>query len=1045
MKRSSGLEGMRLSTVAMVAAVLVVASAPGRASAAPWHPSHADKAPRAPTGLTVAGRVAPLAVEGVPRFGWLPQDSDGDEVQSAYQIVVTSGRDGAAVWDSGRVPSSQQSWVGYGGPPLTAGTTYRWTVRTWDRYGAVSPAARPASFDTGLGDGDWSGAQWIRRPATANDAADEWTLARTVMRISAGSRVVRARAYVAATGDWALYVDGVLVHRSASYGYPGEGYYDVADLAARAGKRLAIGLRHHYWACRCQGRANGPLPPEGPSGLLVKIVVDHADGTRDVVVSDPTWRVTRDTSEDITTLTYRNSDAGDRVERYDATQEIPGWDTAGYDDSAWAPATLIGAHPRPAPATCTGYVGNSSPCVFTHLSAQQAHISQRTVHPVSVRRLPDGTIFADFGKVFSAVPRVSFRSGAAGRAVTMTTSYRRANTTLATASHAGATSVSIVNAVQVRAGDEIVVDAPADGYGAGSPESRTVVSVEPPAGPAAVVSLDAPLRLAHASGAWVEHSRAGTSRLDTQGSDMRYLYTQKPGAQVAQPFTYWGWRYLEISDPGERLSSHQIAAVVQATDAPADHAATFRSGNPTLDAVFQLMQHSALQTAQNVFLDTPTREKGQFLGDAIDISFATMESLDERSLTRQAIEDFIFSQARFWPNGGLNAVYPNGDAKRDIPDYTEMFPEWVLRYYQLTGDRALLARALPTMKRVADYISAAVDQTGLVYQLPGGSGPYANGIVDWPAVMRYDTVVGGNGARTVVNALAVGAFRSVAAASAVLDDPAAAQDYAQRAGALTAAMNSQLREPGSNLYSDGLSVGDRTPIANSSQHSQSFPVAYGVAPSTSYAALGDYVSGLGMRQGPMTLRQLLAALRITGRTDSIVRLLTDTDQDGPAKILAEGGTFMWEQWSPGCGVVGCRGSQVNQNNDESMSHGWGAAGIVEILQALLGVTVTGAGASTIQVAPPATGLAHAHGTEWTERGRVSVAWTRDARGYALDVEVPVNVTATVVLPAAIAGSGYRATGDGGARLVSSDGTRTVFTAGSGHTHVQPVAARGPSR
>lgn len=39
----------------------------------------------------------------------------------------------------------------------------------------------------------------------------------------------------------------------------------------------------------------------------------------------------------------------------------------------------------------------------------------------------------------------------------------------------------------------------------------------------------------------------------------------------------------------------------------------------------------------------------------------------------------LFSQQRHWSDAGpqlgdMNAVYPTGDGKRDIPDYTEMFP-----------------------------------------------------------------------------------------------------------------------------------------------------------------------------------------------------------------------------------------------------------------------------------------------------------------------------------------------------------------------------------
>lgn len=958
----------RLPLVFVVAAVVttLAMAVPGN------HP------PAAPAHLTVDGRTAPLAIDGVPHFGWLPTDRDRDETQSAYQVVVRQGR--RVAWDSGRVASSRQSWVA--GPALASGTTYHWTVRTWDRRGVASPFSRPASFDTGLTDADWSGATWIRRATTGNDAANEWTLARRVVNVG-NSPVTRARVYVAAVGDWELRVDGRAVTRGSSYGYPGEGYYDVAAPQVRAGRPLAIGIRYHYWNCRCQGRAAGPV--EGPSGLLVKVVVEHADGTREVTVSDGAWRLSRDESQDVSTISYRNTDSGDVVERYDATRELTGWDRPGFDDTAWTPATVVGTHPRPTPNSCGAY--GSAPCTITHLAAQQAHISRTTIRPVSVQRLPDGTVFADMGAVVSAVPRVRFRGGTAGRQVTMTTSYRRNNTVLASPASGGA--IQVANAANLHAGDEIVVDAPASGQGPGRPETRVITAVSPQG----MVELDRPLVQAHPAGAWVENSRAGTSGLDTQGSDMRFHYTQKAGHQTAEPFTYWGWRYLEISNPGEDV---EITAVVQATDVRPAEATTFHSSDPTLDSVFQLMTHSALMSAQNVFLDTPTREKGQFLGDAIDISFATMESLGERSLTRQAIVEFAHSQSRYWPSGALNAVYPNGDGRRDIPDYTEMFPEWVMRYHHLTGDDSLVAQVFPTMRRVADYILASVDDTGLVHQLPGGSGAYANGIIDWPAPMRYDYVVTDNGSRTVVNALAVGALNAVADAAATTGDAPTAAHYRQRAAGIATAMNEHLRDPATGYYSDGLALSTGERINSFAQHSQSFPIAYGVTPPS--PSLGAYLDRLGMRQGPMTLRQLLAALVKTGRTDTVLKLLTNPSADGPARTLAEGGTFLWEQWTPGCPVAGCTGTAVNQRSSESFSHGWGAAGITGILEGLLGVRVTSPGAATILIAPPATGLRHASGTVWTERGPVTVSWKRTDKGMTVNATVPVNVTATVVLP-----------------------------------------------
>jgi alpha-L-rhamnosidase-like protein len=229
----------------------------------------------------------------------------------------------------------------------------------------------------------------------------------------------------------------------------------------------------------------------------------------------------------------------------------------------------------------------------------------------------------------------------------------------------------------------------------------------------------------------------------------------------------------------------------------------------------------------------------------------------------------------------------------------------------------------------------------------------------------------------------------------------AAAEYHRRAAALTTAMNSHLLDPATGLYADGLTA-DGTRIPNFSQHAQSFPVAYGVAPSPE--RLAGYIGGLGMRQGPMTLRQLLSAVP----PETVLRLLTDASGEGPAQVLAEGGTFLWEQWRPGCPVAPCHGTQVDQTSSESMSHGWGAAGISAIIQSLLGLRI---GAETLTIAPPASGLDHARGTVWTQRGPVTVAWRRTGERFALDVTLPVNVTAMVVLPS----------GD-------------EFTAGSGRSH-----------
>jgi alpha-L-rhamnosidase len=477
---------------------------------------------------------------------------------------------------------------------------------------------------------------------------------------------------------------------------------------------------------------------------------------------------------------------------------------------------------------------------------------------------------------------------------------------------------------------------------------------------------------------------------DNQDTDLSYRYTERAGDQTFRAFTYEGFRYLQVDAPagstGPGVSAADISAVVQHTSVEDDvfGTARLRTSDHGVDAAFDLMMRSALYDSQEQFLDTPTREKGQFLGDTVDVSLGTMAGYGERRLTRKAIREFIASQHRYWPDGRLNAVYPNGDGKRDIPDYTEMFPGWVRQYYLQSGDAGTLATAYPVMKAVADYVRQYIDPaTGLVTNLAGGSGAYLFGIIDWPNRYGYDT---DTTVRTTVNILAVDVLNATAEAAQTLGKADEAAAPRQDAQTLTSAINARLRRP-DGIYIDGLKA-DGSQSTHASQIANAYSVAYGIVPADGRTAVTDYVAGLGMQMGPMTAHWLMLAL--ADRPDQFVRRLTDADSLGWAKILAAGGTFTWESWEA-------------PDTGDSLSHGWGATSLADILRTLLGVSVTAPGAARVSVRPPASGLTSASGSVPTQRGDVGVSWrlvrTRTGSHLALTVDVPVNVRAEVQVPA----------------------------------------------
>ncbi len=865
--------------------------------------------PTAPVQLTVGDRPRPLNVEGLPLFGWWPQDGP-NEIQTAYHVRVLRDDDQSVVWDSDKVASSEQSYVPYAGPELARQTSYSWTVRTWDSGDQASPWSDPARFDTGLSDSDW-GASWIRRDSTE---PDDYTLARAELLIGS-SPVTRARVFWSACHQAELYVNGQLIDRGPAFAHPDEAYYQAADVTdhAKPGEPLAVGSIYHWYGSG-QGR------PASARGLLLRLVVQHADGSEQILVTDGSWRVKRASAWQ-TGAPKRNGDASDYVERIDARSASAGWNEPGHATSDWQPAVVIGAHPT-AP--------------FTHLIGREARIASTLVDPVSVQVLPDGAVVADFGAVVAARPRVHFSQGVAGRSLAILTGYRLLP----------------------------------DGH-------------------------------------------VSTAQAATQGVDMSFSYTQANGSQDFVPFTHLAWRYLQLAPPGETLPPGAIQASLEHTDVP-ELAASFESSNATLNDVFALLQRSSLYSAAYQFVDTPTREKGQFLGDAANISDALMAGYLERDLTQQALAEFARSQARHWPDGRVNAVYPNGDGKRDIPDFTQVYVGWAWRYYLATGDESLLEQLYPVLRNIADYCWRHRDaQTGLITNLAGGSGDYQYGIIDWPIAGRfaYDMTTT---ARTTVNILAVDVLRSVAQAAAALAHPEST-DYDQRASELAAAINEKLRRA-DGIYVDGLRA-DGTPSPHASQHASSYALAFAVAPAANHAALGTYVASLGMQQGPMTAHSILRALAVADLPDQVIARLTDAAGPGWANILERGGTFTWETWSP--------------TGSESESHGWGSQALVDFTETLLGVRVTSPGAATIDIVIPRTTLTSASGTVPSQRGPIQVSYEQVDGALKVAVDVPVNVKARVLLP--LAGSIASASGTGAPLLLEMTADRAVYAAGSGRS------------
>jgi alpha-L-rhamnosidase len=905
-------------------------------------------APLAPTNLIVDDVSNPVGTEAVPYFGWLDNDTNANEIQTGYEILVatTSSNLDANIgdaWDSGEIAVSQENHVVYAGTPLTADTEYFWKVRTWNREGNVGAYSTNAAFEVGLlANTDWSGAMWIQRNT---NVADDYTYYRKWSPVLSTTNIQRATVYVTSVHKYALYVNGTLVGKGPTYQFPQYQYYNAYDITPliTPGTTNLFAIFNHWFG-------GGSGRPTSVRGVLMKAIIHYTDGTSANIVTDGTWLQSAATNW--ATGQTKRGDSG-YVEKIYAGSLTTNWFTTGFDDSAWATATVIGGQPN------STWSGNLTPDL--------ARIVETGITPVSVTNMGGGQYMVDLGRVYSGVPSISFSGGTAGTTINMLGGFALLSSGLIDTSQNQST---VMN-------DYAVLN----------------------------------------------------------GSPFTY-----------QPIQYQTMRYFWISNSPMPVTTNNFA-FIERNSRMNDAASSFTSSNATLNAVWDLMKHTLPVDAQEEFIDS-MRQEGGFLGDGYQESLAAMQVEDERVLTRNRLNDFIASMVQFWSTpaanvGRVNACYPDVNNARDIPDYTQMYLDWVWEYYLQTGDRAFLATNYSALTNIAQYVSRSVNPAnGLITKLLGGtSGSYTNGIIDWPPTDQfgYDltTVRSPGNAATVINGWAWEDYDIVSRIANEIGNTADSNTYRAMANALQSAINTNLLNA-SGVYVDGLIPGGAQ-SAHASQHANAFPLSLGIVPPAQMASVTAQVDSLGMSVSALGIIQLERALGEANQGPALLNIYTNANQYGWAQILSLGGTATWESWI------------ANVTPGDSESHGWQAVGLDGYVRYILGVKPLKTQFEQVQIMPLDFGniLPSASGTLLTDRGTIAVEWDRSATLYHLAVTIPVNVTATIYVPqtaltnTTVSVDGTNVTGT----LTNLDGTSNGYVGvsgiGSGTHNIQRVIETPP--
>ncbi|WP_270739929.1 family 78 glycoside hydrolase catalytic domain [Massilioclostridium coli] len=321
------------------------------------------------TDMTTNYQAEPLGIETDNlRFGWQMQSNIIGIEQTSYQIVVTNEENGAIVWDSGVVNSGISSAIPYGGDinAFELETRYNWTVTVTDNCGGKQTAT--SWFETGT---DWDNAQWITSQGWTSFYMEEqsfetnWGTKTEQVPVSGSAgplfrterqlenkKIEKARLYITSLGTYEAYINGRQVQKevnsimSPGYtdysSYVNYQTYDVTDYLNNANDTVTLsavvagGWYDDIIGNHCNYESAIGQEELREHALYADLVITYEDGSEQSIVTDGDWNSTDDSFIESSGIYQNVSYNNQRAE------ELNGWTDAGFEDSNWDNAAVLG-------------------------------------------------------------------------------------------------------------------------------------------------------------------------------------------------------------------------------------------------------------------------------------------------------------------------------------------------------------------------------------------------------------------------------------------------------------------------------------------------------------------------------------------------------------------------------------------------------------------------------------------------------------------------------------------------------------------------------
>lgn len=372
------------------------------------------------------------------------------------------------------------------------------------------------------------------------------------------------------------------------------------------------------------------------------------------------------------------------------------------------------------------------------------------------------------------------------------------------------------------------------------------------------------------------------------------VWTLANGECQFEGYIYKGFRYVQIIT-GNKLDDIKIMCCHYPFD---DDYCKPCFKNKQLEDIFTLCKNTVKYSTLDSYIDCPTREKGQYLGDVFITAHSHILLTGDCTLLEKALSDFAKSSKIC---KGLMAVAPCSHMQ-EIADYSLLFGELALMCYRFNGNKNLLEKYYPVIKDIIIYFRQYARPDGLLENVNDKWN-----LVDWPENLRdgYEPAAVHN----VINAYYIGAVKVLNTIENILDKKPSFDYNFLKASYIKAFMK------------DGIFT-DNENTLHASLHSNAFALYFDLVPDEYIKSTADFIIGKGFECGVYVSYFVMKALSKAGRREELLKLITNDSSHGWLNMLKEGATTCFEAWGK------------EQKWNTSLCHPWASAPVSIILEDL---------------------------------------------------------------------------------------------------------------